>query len=67
MMMGREIDLSSDNIVFSDDTVRSYLYPSVRCGPIDTKKAERLIHWEPTTLDEAVRNTVPKSNDSTTI
>lgn len=40
------------------DTVRSYLFPTVTRGPLSIEKASRQLKWQPTPLQQAVRETV---------
>ncbi len=39
-------------------TLARYMYPSVRRGPLDIKKAESLLSWEPTPWKQVVKETV---------
>jgi nucleoside-diphosphate-sugar epimerase len=41
-----------------EEGTSTYLYPTVRRGPIDPTKAMRVLGWTPTPWDEAIRETV---------
>ena len=41
-----------------------YFYPSVRKGPIDVNKALNLLAWEPTTFQEAIKQSVDFYEDA---
>jgi nucleoside-diphosphate-sugar epimerase len=46
------------DVEFSDTgTVKSYLFPSVTRGPLNTHKAMKKLHWQPTPLQQAINET----------
>ncbi|XP_074650239.1 multidrug and toxin extrusion protein 1-like [Tubulanus polymorphus] len=60
------LEMIRDNLVetqtkfiYDEDVEKEfYLYPSVTKGPIDIAKARRKLNWKPTSLEDAVRQTV---------
>lgn len=41
-----------------DDGASTYLYPTVRRGPIDSNKAVTFLNWGPTRFEDAIKETV---------
>lgn len=54
----KHLKIPKQKFVLDDDTATMYLYPTVRGGTLNSTKAVKLLGWNPTPFDDAIRETV---------